>query len=442
MGSLVLRGGTLMGKDSSEKKVDIYIQNGTVSFTEKGQIIEREIDAEGMLVYPALIDCHVHFREPGLTHKATMLSESKAARAGGVTTVCDMPNTNPPTFTAQALADKVSRAEKIQDCDIRFFMGATKSGHLEELRSVWTESSPEMQRLKKRCCGLKLFLENSTGDLKIEPKTVEEAFRICSEIDCSITAHCEDPTLNAAAAAANRSDNISAHDTMRPAESEAISIEYALSLVRKYGTRFHVAHLSTALGTDCVRQAKAEGLPVTCEVTPHHLYLHTGHYKELGTLVKMNPPIRSHADSVALWKGIADGTVDCIATDHAPHLLEEKKQHPPLSAPSGVPGVETMLPLLLTAAAKGTITYGDIYRLCFTNPNTIYRLGTQDVTEGSSPDILIVDPSEKWILRATELHSACGWTPFEGFEAEGRPKYVLRASEDYMLPSENFDRVV
>ncbi|PIQ76441.1 hypothetical protein COU78_06335 [Candidatus Peregrinibacteria bacterium CG10_big_fil_rev_8_21_14_0_10_49_24] len=441
MSSLLIRGGTLIHQNG-ESITDIYIQNGVVSLGAKEQTADREIHAEGMLIVPALIDCHVHFREPGLTHKATMLSESKAARAGGVTTVCEMPNTNPPTFTVEALTDKVRRAEQVQDCDIRFFMGATQPEHLQELRSVWTGTSEEMKHLKKRCCGLKLFLENSTGNLKIEPETVHEAFKMCSEIGCSITAHCEDPLANATAAAATTSNDVSAHDIMRPAESEAISIEYAVTLVRNFGTRFHVAHLSTALGADYVRQAKAEGLPVTCEVTPHHLYLHTGHYKELGTLVKMNPPIRSDADSAALWKAIADGTVDCIATDHAPHLLEEKRQHPPLSAPSGVPGVETMLPLLLTSAAKGIISYGDIIRLCFTNPNAIYRLGKQDITEGSSPDILIIDPSEKWIVRASELHSACGWTPFEGFAAQGRSKYVLKASEDFQLPPENPSQVV
>lgn len=435
MASLLIRGGTLIREEGSEK-TDIFIQNGKVSLGSTREVADTEINAEGMFIFPALIDCHVHFREPGLTHKATMQTESLAARAGGVTTVCEMPNTNPPTFTVDALKDKVERAEKVGDCDVRFFMGAVLPEHLEELRKVWTGDSAEMKKLKQRCCGLKLFLENSTGNLKIEPETIEEAFRLCSEIDCSITAHCEDPQLNTMAAEATTSEDISAHDTMRPAESEASSIEYAMSLVRKYGTRFHVAHLSTALGLEQVRKAKEEGLPVTCEATPHHLYLNTSHYSTLGTLVKMNPPIRTDADSKALWGGIADKTIDCISTDHAPHLLEEKQQHPPLSAPSGVPGVETMVPLLLTSAAKGDITYSDIVRLCFAHPNNIYRLGKSSIEDGSSPDILIVNPSEEWKISADVLHSFCGWTPFEGAAAKGRAKYVLRASEDYALPPE------
>ena len=441
MNTLLITGGTLVRADG-EEKVNILLQDGKVSLGDIVGAADQTIDASGMLIFPALIDCHVHFREPGFTHKATMKTEARAARAGGVTTVCEMPNTDPPTFTAEALADKVARANEVTDCDIRFFFGAITREHLEELRAVWTGSSPEMKRLKKRCCGLKLFLENSTGNLKIEPDVIEEAFRLCAEIGCPITAHCEDPTMNEAANAAIENQDVSTHSLRRPPESEAVSIEYATTLARRYGTRLHVAHLSTALGLEVIRQVKAEGLPVTCEVTPHHLFLDTSHYEQLGTFIKMNPPIRSAEDSAALWKGIQDGVVDCIATDHAPHLKKEKEEEPPLSAPSGVPGVETMLPLLLTVAATGKLSYSDIVRLCFINPNAHYSLGKEEITDGASPDILIVDPNEEWEVRAEQLHSACGWTPFEGLKAQGRVKYVLRSNDGYAVKPEITEPIV
>lgn len=440
MDSLLIRGGRLASADTVET-TDILLQNGKVALGAAGPA-GREIDASGMLIFPGLIDCHVHFREPGLTHKATMQSEARSARAGGVTTVCDMPNTRPPTFTVAALADKVRRAERVKDCDIRFFFGATEPTHLNALRSVWTGGSEEMRRLKSRCCGLKLFLENSTGDLKINPETVEEAFALCGEIDCPIVAHCEDPQMNAAASARIQSEEVASHSARRPPESEAAAIRGAAALAERHGTHLHIAHLSTALGLEAVRSAKTGGAHVTCEVTPHHLFLNESDYGKLGTFVKMNPPIRAAADCEALWGGIADGTIDCVATDHAPHLKEEKKVEPPLSAPSGVPGVETMLPLLLTAAASGRIRYGDILRLCFTGPNAVYRLQKEGVENGASPDIVIVDPACKWEITSAQLHSMCGWTPFEGFTVTGKVVHVLRASEGYALKPERTKRMV
>lgn len=432
MSSLLISGGTLVRADG-EEKTDILIQDGRISLGSTEGIADQTIDASGLLIFPGLIDCHVHFREPGFTHKATMKSEARAARAGGVTTVCEMPNTNPPTFTVEALADKVRRANEVTDCDVRFFMGAVNREHLEALRSVWAGASPEMKRLKARCSGLKLFLENSTGDLKMDPEVREEAFRLCAEMNCPIVAHCEDPAINDAASAAIIDQDVSTHSLRRPPESEATSIEYAITLARRHGTRLHIAHLSTALGLEVVRQAKEEGLPVSCEVAPHHLFLDTSRYEDLGTYVKMNPPIRSSEDSAALWQGIFDGVIDCVATDHAPHLKEEKEADPPLSAPSGVPGVETMLPLLLTVAATGKLHYSDITRLCFENPNTIYHLGKENVEDGAGTDILIVDPKEEWEIRAELLHSLCGWTPFEGTKTQGRVKYVLKCSEGYAV---------
>ena len=398
------------------------------------------------ITLPSLIDCHVHFREPGLEHKGTMATEAAAALAGGVTTVCEMPNTKPPTVTVAAFADKVRRAEslKTQDTryknfDIRFFFGVTEMGHLEELRSLWTD--PAHATLKARCCGVKLYLDHSTGNQKAEDVVVEEAFRTCAELDCLIVAHCEDADINAAAlmnvtrdpasprlrgAGMGHGTTVDLHSRARPPESEEKSIRDAIAMAKKYGTRFHIAHLSTKGGLDTVRAAKKEGLPVTCEVAPHHLFLTTDDYATLGTLVKMNPPLRTKDHQEALWEGITDGTIDCCATDHAPHTLEEKRGGNPLGTPSGVPGVATMLPLLITVAAGKwpgpklqTANYKlqtiDIVRLCFTNHNRIFRLGKDPSAVHTT-----IDPDAEWIIRGRDLPSKCGWSPYEGWRVWGK----------------------
>lgn len=378
------------------------------------------------ITLPQLIDCHVHFREPGLEHKATMKSEAASAVAGGVHTVCEMPNTIPPTQTIAALADKVRRAAEITDCDLRFFFSVTEPAHLLTLEELWTSDTEELQRLKKHCCGVKLFLENSTGNLKTPPEMVEAVFRAAGELTIPLVAHCEDITTNAAAMAANLSTDVSVHSLMRPAESEGKSIAEAIALTAKHNTPFHVVHLSTAIGLEHVRQAKEDGVNVTCQVCPHHLFLTTDDYETLGTLCKMNPPVRSMADRDALWTGLTDGTVDVVATDHAPHTIKEKQTEPALEAPSGVPGVETMLPLLLTVAAgkwphptstppeNATCSYDDIARWCFTAPNDIFQLGK------NPEDTITVDPEVKWTITADNQHSQCGWTPYEGWRVQGK----------------------
>lgn len=375
-----------------------------------------------IITLPGLIDCHVHFREPGFEHKSTMSTEAASAKAGGIACVCEMPNTNPPCVTVEAFKDKVKRAAAITDCDIRFFFGATEAEHLEELKDLWL-NHPD---LKSRCSGLKLYLDHSTGNQKVDGGIVEEIFITCKELGIPLIAHCESPEINESASKflfekATEdviNNDVSLHSLMRPAAAEAESIAYAISLVQKHGTPFHIAHLSTAQGIGLVKAAKEDGLPVTCEVAPHHLFLSIEDYKTLGTLGKMNPPLRSKKDQQALWKGIEDGTVDCIATDHAPHTLEEKQATPPMSAPSGVPGVETMLPLLLTAASgkwdDKIITIDQIQKLCFENPNRIFNLGR------SADDTIEVDLDAKWTIHAADLHSQCSWTPFEGWEVVGK----------------------
>jgi len=439
MKSTLLHGATVVNSDI-ETRDDVLIRDGTVEEIDRFvEEYDEMIEVPGTLLLPGLVDCHVHFREPGFEHKATMKTEAAAALAGGVLTVCEMPNTNPPTVTVAALADKVRRSEEIKDVDIRFFFGITETIHLSTFRELMESTAEEAVRLRRRCCGVKIYLDHSTGNQKIQDELVGDVFKACADHKIVLVAHCEDPETNALAAAQNTRTNVAAHSLMRPANSESIMIERAIGHAKKYGTHLHVAHLSTEGGIDLVRRAKNDGLKVTCEVTPHHLFLTTEDYEKLGTLGKINPPLRSHKHRFALWQGIIDKVVDCISTDHAPHTLEEKNNPEPLKAPSGVPGIETMLPLLLSVAGGHwphpteqnascpPFTYKDIVRLCHANPNRIFNLGKSEIEENKRPDIVIVDPAATWTIRNADMHGKCAWTPFDGWTVKGRVTRILHA---------------
>lgn len=361
-----------------------------------------------VVTLPGLIDCHVHFREPGLEHKATMETEALAARLGGVMTVCEMPNTNPPTTTIHALKDKVERAKRVKDSDIRFFFGITDVCHLKELEELWTDDTH--RDVRERCPGVKLYFDHSTGNQKVDAAITKDVFRLCAEFHIPLVAHCEDAGINERA-------------PRRPPESEERSVANAIEYAKKLHTRLHIAHLSTAQGLILVQQAKRDGISVTCEAAPHHLFLSMSDEERLGPFGRMNPPLRTRDHQEALWEGMMGGTIDCIATDHAPHTREEKNSNHP---PKGVPGVETMLPLLLTVVSGywpnptlQTTNYklqtSDIERLCFENPNKIFSLGKK-----KNEWKVEVDMDEEWIIHGKDLHSKCGWTPYEGWRVRGK----------------------
>ena len=387
------------------------------------------VDATNLLIFPGLIDCHVHFREPGNTEAEDMESGAASAIAGGVTTVCDMPNTNPPTCTRKALEDKIERAKRIEGCDIRFFFGVTEMDHLKELEGVDLND----------ICGVKLYFCHSTGNQKADESVIEETFKLCKKMGLTVVCHCEDAEINA-------------NDPSRPPESEKVAIERAIELTKKHGTKLHIAHISTSQGVNLVKRAKSEGLPVTCEAAPHHLFMTVDDFEKLGSLAKMNPPLRTADHVEALWVGIGDGTIDCVASDHAPHTLEAKgfcrgvwPNAPTKTTPAGVPGTETMLPLLLSCMNEGPhdsdkssrkpsikMSPKDILRLLFTNPNKIFDLGLSAVAPkerrpgkpgvqvGKPTDLTLVNPSQTWQIHGEELKSKCGWTPYEGWEVTGR----------------------
>lgn len=378
-----------------------------------------------MMRLPQLVDCHVHFREPGLEWKGDILSEARAAFFGGVSVVCEMPNTNPPTQSIAALYDKIQRAERAKEfCDVRFFFGATSSAHLAELRELW--SNPAHQATKARCCGLKLYLDNSTGDMKADDSVTEEAFELCSQLNICLVAHCEHSATNNSCCGKVPYSSAASHSLRRPPISEVRSIEHAIQLAKKYGTKLHVAHLSTGAGLAAVLKARAEGVRVTSEVTSHHLFLTTSAYDREGSRVKVNPPIRETADRDALWEGVFKGQIECFCTDHAPHLLTEKADES--NPPSGIPGVELLIPLLLTAAAgvwphpsdlpppswsTNKLTIERIVTMMHSNPNDIFSLNLP------SSEATNFDTARDWVVDETLLHSKCAWSPYHQWNLRG-----------------------
>jgi dihydroorotase len=437
MSTVLIKHGMIVSSERAEI-ADVLMRDGVVeAIGALDAQADEIIDAKGKVLLPGLIDCHVHFREPGYEHKATMKTETASASAGGVLTVCEMPNTNPPTVTVAALADKVRRASEIHGIDLYFFFGVTREEHLLGLHELFTSSSEEMQKLRKRCCGVKVYFDHSTGNQKIDKELLPAVFEACAKLNITLVGHCEDAEVIEKARSSKleaRSD-IAAHSELRPPEAEAKAIEQAIALAKKYKTHFHIAHLSTKQGIDLIRAAKKDDVMISCEVAPHHLFLTVDDYQKLGTLAKMNPPLRTQDHQDALWKGIQDGIIDCIATDHAPHTLAEKQAGDPLQAPSGVPGVETMLPLLLTVTAGAWpsspqkeshhLSMSDIHRLCFDNPKKIFNLHASPIAVRAAPRILIIDPHVPWTIHGTDLHSQCRWTPYEGWNVCGKVERIV-----------------
>ncbi|PSQ52127.1 dihydroorotase [Halobacteriales archaeon SW_8_65_20] len=356
---------------------------------------ERTVDATGKRLLPGMIDTHVHFREPGFPHKETWTSGSRSAAAGGVTTVVDQPNTDPPTIDGEAFDRKAALAE-CSYVDYGINGGVTESWDPDSL-------------LERPLFALgEVFLADSTGEMGIDAELFETALGAATETDTPVTVHAEDANLFDESAR-ERTD-ADAWSAFRTADAEIGAIERACTVAGEHDVEIHVAHASTPEGIDA---ATASGM--SCEVTPHHLFLSRADLPELETHGRMNPPLRSEQRRTAVFERVADGTVDMVATDHAPHTRAEKDTDV-WSAPSGVPGVETALPLLLAAAERGELRYERVRDLTAANPAE--RFGLDDkgrLVEGNDADLVLVDGTPEPI-RGDDLHTNCEWTPFEGME--------------------------
>ena len=367
---------------------------------------QEVIDAAGMLLIPGCIDDHVHFREPGLTHKADIASESRAAVAGGVTSYMDMPNTKPLTITAEALEEKFDIAARSSVANYSFFIGATND-NIDTLLSIDN----------KRVAGVKLFLGSSTGNMLVDESDVlHRLFRECRTL---ISVHSEDEAIireRRAFYIGRFGEDLSVfyHPLIRSAEACYVCTERAVELARRYGTRLHVAHISTARELELFWAEPLLDKRITAEACVHHLWFTDNDYASLGTRIKCNPAIKTTADRNALRDAVNNGAIDLIATDHAPHLLSEK-QGGALTAASGSPYVQFSLIMMLELVRQGVFsTVTVVEKMCHA-PAMLYNIDRRGILRpGYYADIVLIDTNTRHTVTKEDVLSKCGWSPLEG----------------------------
>ena len=378
--------------------------NSSITLDEKDITV---IDANQQYLIPGLIDDQVHFREPGLTHKANIETESRAAITGGVTTFIEMPNTVPQATTQELLEEKFKIAAKTSYANFSFMFGGTND-NLEEL----LKTDP------KKVAAIKLFLGSSTGNMLVDNEQVLE--KIFSSTDMLIAVHCEDEAtvkknLEEQKAIYGEDIPIELHPIIRSEEACYLSSSKAIELAKKTGARLHVFHLSTAKETNLFRNdIPLEEKKITAEVCIHHLWFDDSDYAEKGTHIKWNPAVKTKSDREGLWKALLDDRIDVIATDHAPHTLEEKNNKY-ASAPSGGPLVQHALPALLNKCKEGEITIEKIVEKMCHNPAKLFQIEKRGyIKKGYYADLVLVDTNSPWTVTRENVLYKCGWSPFEG----------------------------
>ncbi len=373
----------------------------------------KVIDAEGSYLIPGAIDDQVHFREPGLTHKGDIESESRAAVAGGITSFIEQPNTVPNAVTQEILEDKYQIAAVKSFANYSFMMGATND-NLEEV----LKTNP------KNVAGIKIFLGSSTGNMLVDNEATLE--KIFSSTPMLIAVHCEDETTiqnNLAAFKEQYGDDVpvTAHHLIRSAEACYISSSKAVALAKKTGARLHIFHLSTAKEMELfTNKIPLEDKKITAEVCVHHLWFTDEDYKTKGNFIKWNPAVKTAEDRAELWKALNDGRIDVIATDHAPHTKEEKMQSY-LNAPSGGPLVQHAVVAMFEAHHQGKISVEKIVEKMCHNPAKIFKIEKRGfIKEGYFADLVIVNPSLPWSVKPENILAKCGWSPFENYTFKSR----------------------
>ena len=392
-------------------------------------ILKRDpevMELEGKCVMAGGIDAHVHFREPGLTHKADMETESKAAAAGGVTYVMDMPNTNPPTVTAQALKDKINLAKGRTAGKIAFHIGATNSNTDEIIRLI-REGDNEAGIRPEDIAGVKVFMGSSTGNMLVDSN--ESLDRLFSIQEKPVLVHCEDEQTiksNLAKAVEKYGEDIpfTEHENIRSRSACIKSSIKALEMAIKHGTRLVLCHISTKEEMEMVRAAKLSNPEIIAETSCNYLWFSNEDYERLGSKVKCNPSVKTPSDREALRKGLAEGLIDTIGSDHAPHLLSEKDARYG-KAPSGLPSIQQSLPVLLTIAKQEDIPLTRIASVFSEKASEIYGLDTGKIAKGYAADLVIFDRDKEFVVRAEDQKGRCGWTPYEGETLNGVIETVL-----------------
>lgn len=416
---------TLIKDASIVNEGQIYISDVLIEEERIRQISENieidadlEIDASGKYLLPGIIDDQVHFREPGLTHKATIYTESKAAIAGGITSFMEMPNTNPQSLTQELLEEKFKIAESTSLANYTFFMGVSNN-NLEEV----LKTDP------KTVGALKIFMGSSTGDMLVDDRKVLE--EIFEKSPMLIAVHCEDEDIirnNIQKAKNQYGENvpISEHPNIRSSEACYKSSSMAVELAKKYNTRLHVFHLSTEKELELFDNT----IPlyekrITAEVCIHHLWFNKDMYKEKGTLIKWNPAVKKESDRSALFQALLDDKLDVIATDHAPHTLEEKS-NTYFKAPSGGPLVQHALPVMIEFYKQGKISLEKIVEKMCHNPAILFEIQERGyVKEGFYADLVLVDLEKSWKVNKDNILYKCGWSPFEGYNFTSKVSHTF-----------------
>jgi dihydroorotase len=419
MKSILIHGGTIVNEGRRFRgwvlvSGDLISEVGEGDFV--GEFAGERIDATGKIVIPGVIDAHVHFREPGLTAKGDMETESRAAVAGGVTSVLEMPNTLPPAVDCDTLERKFDLAAGRMHTNYSFYLGAT------------TDNLPEIKRYYNRGGRLvKLFAGSSTGGMLVDDARATAA--LFAEFGGVVAAHCEDEaTIRANSELFRRSNPrgpAAIHPLVRSEEACYRSTARTVELADRYGARLHVCHLTTARELSLFGEGPVAAKRITAEACIPHLWFSDEDYARLGNLIKCNPAIKTSADREALRGALRSGRIDTVATDHAPHLLAEKLRDY-WDAPSGMPSVQFSVPVMFSLAARGIVTLEEVVeRMCHA-PATIFNIaGRGFLRAGYHADITIIDPASPWIVTSENILSKCGWSPLEGERFSSHVAYTI-----------------
>ncbi len=405
--------------DGNLKQQDIGIKNSKIVKIDKLKEDAKEIyDAENLLVLPGCIDTQTHFREPGSTDTEDLHSGSRAAIVGGITAVFEMPNTNPPTSNKKEFQRKLDLAKNRMYCNYAFYFGATadNADDLADLKNL------------EGCCGIKLFAGSSTGNLLVaKEKDIEEVFKNSSKV---VAVHSEDEEILNINKKLIKNGDVHSHPIWRSVECAMSSTRRIVRIAEKYNKKAHVLHITTKEEIDFLSQHKGN---ITFEITPQHLTIYAPDcYNKLGTYAQMNPPIRDKSHYDRLWYAVKNNLNDTIGSDHAPHLkINKDKKYP--NSPSGMPGVQTLMPVMLNHINDGKLSLNQLVKLVCENPVKIFGIQNKGfIKEGYDADFTIVDMNKKIIIKNENIESKCGWSPFNEVEFKGTPVATIIAGKTKM----------